>query len=176
MKKFNLMLLFVLIQIALFAQNRNFFKLYVTNEKNEVMLIKFDGEWEIPGASYKSSKTISQFLDTMANDHGITIEEKKLRGQITFHHEIRDSPTIMLYYTAKYKSGMVKTPNWGQEVKWFSLDEACKIIPYGEMVEIMKKINKDKKTLWGGAFIITYDKEKNMRKGYKILEDFYMLN
>ncbi len=175
MKKYNLILLFVFIQITLLAQNRNFFKLYVTNEKNEVMLIKFDGEWELPGASYESNQTISQFLDTMANDHGITIEEKKLRGQITFHHEVRDNPTIMLYYTAKYKSGTLKTPDWGQDVKWFSLDEAFNIIPYREMVEIMKRINKDKKTLWGGAIKITYD-TANLRKGYEIVEAFYKLN
>jgi len=176
MKKYIFLLLLFLTHFTLFAQNRNFFKLYVTNEKNEVMLIKFDGEWEIPGANYKSSQTISQFLDTMANDHGISIGGKKLRGMITFHHEIRDNPTITLYYSAKYKSGTLNTPNWGQEVKWFSFEEACKIIPYGEMVEIMKKINTNKKTLWGGAIIISYDKETSKRKGYKILEDFYKLN
>jgi hypothetical protein len=180
MKKNALILLFILTQLTLFGQtrndNRNFFKLYITNNKNEVMLIKFDGEWEIPGASYKSTQTISQFLDTMANDHGITIEEKKLRGQITFHHEIRENPTVMLYYTAKFKSGTLKTPTWGQDVKWFSIDKAYELIPYGEMVEIMKKINKNRKILWGGALKITYDKETKKRKGYEKLEEFYKLN
>jgi hypothetical protein len=156
--------------------NRNFFKLYITNDKSEIMLIKFDDSWEIPGAGYKGTQTISQFLDTIANDHGITIKDKKLRGQITFHHEIRDNPTIMLYYTAKYQNGNLKTPEWGQEVKWFSLKEAYKIIPFPEMIDIIKKINEDKKTVWGGALKITYDKESNKRKGFEKIEEYYKLN
>lgn len=156
--------------------NKNFFKLFVTNDKNEVMLIKYGGEWEIPGASYGINESISAFLDTMAMQHGITIRDKKLAAQITFHHEIRDNPTIMLYYTASYKSGALAKPEWGDEVKWVPLKEAYSIIPYPEMVYIMKQFKPKMHDVWGGAFKITYDKETNKRIGYEVMEDLYRLN
>lgn len=156
--------------------NRNFFKLYVINDKKEVLLIKFQEAWEIPGAAYKIPQTIAQFLDTIAQHHGITITDKKLRGQITFHHEIREEPTIMLYYTAKYQSGELNTPKWGQDLKWVPLEQAYQLIPFPEMVEIMKKMNEDKKTVWGAALKITYDKDTKRRKGFEVLENFYKLN
>lgn len=156
--------------------NRNFFKLYVLNDKKEVMLIKFQGEWEIPGAAYAASSPISVFLDTIGMQHGITIDSKHLAAQITFHHQTRENPVIMLYYTARYKEGTLKTPGWGEEMKWVPLAEAYHMIPYPEMVAIMKKIDESKGTVWGGAITITYDMETKKRTGYQVMEDFYKLN
>lgn len=157
-------------------ENRNFFKLFVLNDKQEVLLIKFQGEWEIPGASYNLNVPISAFLDTIAMQHGISIKNKKFSAQITFHHETRENPTIMLYYLARYSSGNLVVPTWGEEVKWMDLNEAYKLIPYPEMVKIMKQIDLKGNTVWGGAVKITYDKTTQKRMGYEVIEDFYKLN
>ena len=82
----------------------------------------------------------------------------------------------MLYYSARYKDGESKIPEWGQDVKWFSLDEVYKLIPYPEMKKIIEKINEKPETVWGGALKITYDKVSKKRTGYEIIEDFYELN
>jgi len=49
----QLILILTFITCSLFGQdkkdNYSFFKLYVTNEKDEVLLVKWDGQWEIAG-------------------------------------------------------------------------------------------------------------------------------
>ncbi len=74
------------------------------------------------------------------------------------------------------QAGALKVPAWGQDVKWVSLSEAYKLIPYTEMVAIMKKLNPGKHIVWGGALRITYDKETKKQTGYQVIEDFYQLN
>ena len=152
--------------------NSHFFKLLVFNKSQEVLLIKFDGSWEIPGARYDTNTTIPEFIAGMAKDHGIAIKNLKLAALATFHHEVRDYPTMMFYYRATHFSGNLKNPSWGQEVKWFSLDDAYKLIPYQEMNYIIKTIVSEKRILTG-AFKIIYDKNTLMRTGqFQIMEDF----
>jgi ADP-ribose pyrophosphatase YjhB (NUDIX family) len=159
---------------SLFGQNNgnsHFFKLLVFNDNQKILLIKFDGSWEIPGARYNTNTTIPVFIDKMAKDHGISIENSKLAAFVTFHHEIRDYPTMMFYYRAQYISGDLSTPSWGQEVKWFSLDDAYKIIPYQEMNYIIKSIIAEKELLTG-ALRIEYDEKTSQRTGqFDILDD-----
>lgn len=163
-----------MIPMLAFGQNKgnsHFFKLLVQNEKKEILLINFDGSWEIPGSRYADNSTIPVFLDSMAIDHGIKIKDPKLAALVTFHHEVRDYPTMMFYYRAHYVSGELTTPSWGQDVKWFSLDDAYKAIPYQEMNYILKSIiNQD--TFLEGALTIEYDKKTSKRTGtFKIIDD-----
>jgi len=155
-----------------FAQNSgnsHFTKLLVMNQKQEVLLINFDGSWEIPGSRYKKNTTIPLFLDEMSHDHGIKVKNHKLAALVTFHHEVRDRPTMMLYYTAVYDSGKIKTPSWGQDVKWFKLEDAYKLIPYQEMVHIMKAILKTDEVLTG-ALTVEYDENTKRTGTFKIID------
>ena len=123
-------LIFPLILLGQNNGNSHFFKLLVQNNNQEILLINFDGNWEIPGSRYSDNSTIPVFLDAMAKDHGIEIEHSNLAALITFHHEVRDRPTMMFYYRTQYVSGDLYTPSWGQDLKWFSLENAYELIPY----------------------------------------------
>jgi len=173
---FILALLIALGSLSLCAQNAgnpHFFKLIIQNKKKEILLIKYEGAWEIPGARYKKDETITSCLNQMASDHGVSIKKSKLRALVTFHHEVRTNPTIMFYYKVDYEKGELEVPKWGEDVKWFSKEEAYKVIPFPEMNYIIQKVESKKCGLLEGAFKITYDKETKQRKGFEIIEDLH---
>lgn len=115
------------------------------------MLVKWKGAWEIPGTRYNQPVTIAQFVDTLAAEHGIAVQHKKLNGMFTFQYETRSTLTIMQYYTAKYKSGILQVPESCEDIGWFTVKEALAIIPYQEMKQILAKITSKPKALWGAA-------------------------
>ncbi len=177
MKKLNLILalLISLSSCALMVvDNYSFFKLFVTNEKNEVMLVKWKDAWEIPGKRYKGSKTVNEFVDLMASNHGIGVDKVKLNALITFHYNTRPNPTLMQYYTAKYSSGDLQIPLGCSDIKWVKLEEAYKLIPYTEMVNIMQHIKNDETVLWGAAYDVI-KKSTTTPRSSTLREDFYKL-
>lgn len=157
-----------------FVDNYSFFKLFVTNDKNEVMLVKWKDAWEIPGKKYTGSKTIKEFLDLMASNYGITVNNVKLNALITFHYNTKPNPTLMQYYTASYSSGDLKIPFGSSDIKWVKLEEAYKSIPYAEMVNIMQHIKSDETVLWGAAYDVIKTSKGNTRSS-TLKEDFYKL-
>lgn len=170
--------LIILFSISFFtishAQNKgnsHFFKLIVENDKGEVFLIDFDGSWEVPGSRYKRDITIPQCLDRMAADHGITIADPTLEALVTFHHDVRDLPTMMFYYRAKYTGGDLVTPSWGRGLQWSSPEKAYELIPYPEMNHILQAIAANDAGLLTGALRITYDPETKARLGYEVIDE-----
>ena len=129
--KSNLTLVLTLIIFCAFGQdkkdNYSFFKLYVTNEKGQVLLVKWEGQWEIAGGKYNESMSIREFLNKMATDMGIMIEEPKLCVIFTQKWQGNNPPTIMHYYKAKYSEGDLKVPSDCTDIKWFNFDDAIKI-------------------------------------------------
>ncbi len=170
MKKY--LYLFLLFNcFTLFAQqdNYSFMKLIVFNNENKIMLVKWDGEWEIPGMRYNSPKTLSKFINSLALEHGIEVENKKLNGMFTFEYENRATLTVMQYYTAYYKNGKLKVPESCEDINWFSIKETLEIIPYKEMKLILDKIITKPTVLWSGAI------KKNGNATVEFVEDFYEL-
>jgi hypothetical protein len=179
MKKEILLTLFFGLIITLSSSsqetvNYSFFKLVVKNDKNEILLVKWKNEWEIPGRKYRGSLTVKEFTTYMASNYGVTTTNLKLRGLITFHYTTKPNPTLMQYYSANYKSGKIKVPFGSSTLKWVPLEEAYKIIPYSEMVHILQHIEKDDNTLWGGAFEIKKKTPSTIRES-KIKEVLYPL-
>jgi hypothetical protein len=154
--------------------NYSFFKLYVTNDKDEVLLVKWEGQWEIAGNKYNESLSIKEFLSKMAADIGITISDPKLVGMFTQKWQGSNPPTIMHYYKVKYSGGDLKVPSDCTDIKWFTFDDAIKIIPYPIMISMMKEIKKNPGKVVGAAF--ERFKDANNITQYKTIEEFYFLN
>jgi DNA-directed RNA polymerase subunit N (RpoN/RPB10) len=154
--------------------NYSFFKLYVTNDKQEVLLVKWEDQWEIAGSKYNESLSIKEFLNKMADDMGIKIIDPKLCGMFTQKWKGNNPPTIMQYYKAKFSGGALKPPSDCTDIKWFSFDEAIKNIPYEVMTSMMKEIKKNPGKVIGAAFE-RYKDANNVTK-YVAIEDFYIMN
>jgi hypothetical protein len=154
--------------------NYSFFKLYATNDKEEVLLVKWEGQWEIAGNRYNESMSIREFLNTMAADMGVKIDDPKVCALYTQKWRGSNPPTIMHYYKAKYVGGELKVPSDCTEIKWFTFDDALKIIPYPIMTSIMKEIKNNPGKIIGGAF--ERYKDSNNVTQYTTLENFYIMN
>ena len=169
----KIFLLILFIPVFSMSQNKgnpHFFKLLAFNENHEILLIKFDGSWEIPGSRFSGDSTMPIFIDGMAKKHGIKVENTKLSAVVTFHHETRKVPTMMFYFQSHYTSGELSTPSWGEDLKWFPAEKAYELIPYEEMNYIIKSIiSKD--DFLTGAFTIKYDSAGKRTGKFQIIDD-----
>ena len=153
----------------------NRFKLLITNESNEMLLVKWKGNWEVPGAAYGDStvvKPINEFLNDLATGLGIKIKQPKLAGLFTYYMNDRQYPMIFSYYTAKSHKVQLKPGPDIEEVKWFPVSEGLKIVPYPNSVAIIRQVLSSPKTIWGGAFRVY----PSQGWKYEIISDFYKMN
>jgi hypothetical protein len=151
----------------------SFFKLVITNSKKQILLVKWDGAWELPGEKYNQPHSTSKFIDSIAIAHGIVVNTPRISGIYTFHYSNRINPTLMQYYTAVYQKGTLKTPPDCSDIGWFSKEDAMKLIPYFEMRLILQKALSTKNKVWGGAFKI---EGSGINRKSSILENIYSLN
>lgn len=157
------------------VDNYSFFKLCVTNDKDEVLLIGGEDWWEVTGSRYNQPISVSEFVKWMGKRMGVEIENVRLRGVFTFFYDWHKykRPTLMQYYTADYKSGEPIVPDGCQYIKWVARKDLKEYIPYNEMVMILDKLNQNN-DLVGGSFLI--EKTEDGRRKGKLIEDFYNLN
>ncbi len=155
-KKTGITIIMTLIICCAFGQdkkdNYSFFKLYVTNEKDQVLLVKWEGQWEIVGDKYNEPMSIREFLNKIAFDMGITIKDPTLCAIYTQKWKGNNPPTIMHYYKAKYSEGDLKVPSECTDIRWFSFDDAINTIPYPIMISTLKEIKKNPGKVMGAAF------------------------
>jgi len=153
----------------------NRFKLLITNESNEFLLVKWKGNWEVPGAEYGDStvvKPINEFLDDLAARLGIKIKQPKLAGLFTYYMNDRQYPMIFSYYAAKLDKQQLKPEPGVEEVKWFPVSEGLKAVPYPNSSAIIKQVLSMPRTVWGGAFRVY----PSQGWRYEIISDFYEMN
>ncbi|MCF6405470.1 hypothetical protein L3C95_21380 [Chitinophaga filiformis] len=153
----------------------NRFKLLITNDSNEFLLVKWKGNWEVPGAGYGDStvvKPINEFLDDMAAKLGIKIKQRKLAGLFTYYMNDMTYPMIFSYYTAKLDKGQLKLGPGIEDVKWFPISEGLKTVPYPNSSAIIKQVFSSPQTVWGGAFRIY----PSQGWRYETISDFYKMN
>lgn len=179
MKNTFFVLFLIILSSTGFSQNKptivNRIKLFVVNDKNEFLLVKWHGKWELPGSVYGDSsivKPINSFLDNMVSDCGITLKEKKLAGIFTYYLNNNQYPVIYTYYKARYKSGNIKPGIGLDDVKWFPFLQGLNTIPYPNSIAIVKEITQYPQYIWGGAFKV-YPGESWR---YEVIDDFYHLN
>lgn len=154
--------------------NYSFIKLYLTNEKSQVLLVKYDGQWEIAGDRYNETVSIREFVNGIANDMGVIIGNVQLCGLFTQKWQGKSPLTLMQYYKANFIRGDLKVPADCTDIKWFSFDEAIKIIPYSIMTSMMQQIKKYPSKVIGAAF--ERYKDANNVSQYRTIEDFYIMN
>lgn len=171
---FPLILMSQILLAQVKSDNYSFFKLYVINDKDEVLLVKWNNEWEIAGNRYNDPLSVKEYLNKMASDMGISIKDPKLCGIYTQRWKNSPNLTLMQYYQATYDGGILKIPADCTDIKWFSYDEALKVIPYENMTTIMKEIKKHPGKVIGAAFERYKDENNNTQ--YITLEDWHIMN
>jgi hypothetical protein len=157
------------------VDNYSFFKLLVTNDKNEILLVKWENDWEIIGERYNKGLSIKAFVDFMASEMGIEVSNIKLASMFTQRNVSKPNPTLMQYYTARFVKGNIRPPSDCTDIKWVSFEEAMKMIPYDIMKSVITAIKKNPGKVMGAAFETSTDPQSN-KQVIKVLEDFYVMN
>ncbi|MFY0654945.1 MAG: NUDIX hydrolase [Cyclobacteriaceae bacterium] len=174
MKRFFLSIFFLLLVAPVFSQvkNFNYFKLCVLNEKGEVLLVNFKDMWEPAGRKYDSPETMQTVLKQMAKEMGVEVGRLKLRAMIGKYYGDAKYPIMFNYVTAQYKSGELVIPPGCKDIKWYTPEEALKIIPFDGMKMVLEKVFQDDSTLWAGALNIT-KVPNSTKKLASVREKFY---
>ena len=154
--------------------NYSFMKLMIENEKGEVLLVKWDGEWELPGEKFNKPESLTSFLDGMAASVGIKSNNYKLFGLYTQRWQGAGYLTLMHYYQASFLSGDLVVPEDCTDVAWFTKEKALEVIPYDNM-KYMIRWNQEKPGKIASAAFERY-KDKNDRTIYKPIENWFSLN
>lgn len=179
MKKIILLILFLVSTLSYSQKsspNYSFFKLLIVNENSDILLVNWNGKWELPGLKYNSELSIKNFIGDMTMKMGIDdYENLKLNGIFSFYYEGRKKPTIMNYYSLKYVSGKIIPPPNCTEVKWSSYEDAMISIPYEDMKEIIKYIHEENCSVYGGT-VKKYIKKDSQEKKVIFTEPIYKLS
>lgn len=155
-------------------ENYSFMKLLVENDKNEILLVKWEGEWELPGAKFNEPSSVKKFLQKMAGTLGVEVENHQLFGLYTQRWKGLNYLTLMHYYKASYVSGELKVPDDCTDIGWFSLEEALGKIPYENMRSMIKWRAKNPGKVASAAF--ERYKDENNATQFVTLEDWHSLN
>ncbi len=176
-KLISIVLLIVLCSNKGYSQQKNisYFKLCVTNEKKEILLVKYKGIWELAGKKYVDTRTISEFTSFMAEEMGVNFKELRLRGLFTFYYNNATNPILFNYYSAEYESGKLTVPPGCTDIAWFSLEEALKIIPFETMRLILDKMFEQESYVWGASMRIHKEANSIINK-VTMEQDFYPLS
>lgn len=176
-KFISIVLLIVLCSNKGYSQQKNisYFKLCVTNEKKEILLVKYKGIWELAGKKYVDTRTISEFTSFMAEEMGVNFKELRLRGLFTFYYNNATNPILFNYYSAEYESGKLTVPPGCTDIAWFSLEEALKIIPFETMRLILDKMFEQESYVWGASMRIHKEANSIINK-VTMEQDFYPLS
>lgn len=168
----KIILVFLLSSFHSFSQEEScanylFIKLLVFNEKSEILLVNWNGKWEVPGLKYNSTLSINDFGLKMNKALGIETSSKhRLNGSFSVFSLGKEKPSIMNYYTTIYTTGTIQAPPGCSEAKWYTFEEAMEKIPYADMKDILNYINEDKCSVYGGTIV----RKKNTSGGEDLIE------
>ncbi|MDF2437857.1 MAG: hypothetical protein K0Q95_2233 [Bacteroidota bacterium] len=134
------------------TDNFSYVKLLITNAEGKVLLLKWDNDWELPGARYNQPYSLTKFIDTLAQEDGIRVKDIAINAIISYQYEGQSKFAIMQYYTASYSSGSQRVPAGCSDIRWIPKDEALKMMTFEDQRMIVEKIYEDPKTVWAGTF------------------------
>ena len=145
-------------------------RLLVCNDNDELLVVKYNGRWNVPALRYNQRESINQALYNLAKDMGIVITAPKVGGIFSFTYGFNDRAALRMFYVTTYKSGTIKTKLKWDAIKWIHKDDFMRMKDEDVYSLMAAKVVEDTSTLWGGAFFLFRENEKLK---YSITEDFY---
>lgn len=122
----------------------------ITNNKDEVLLVKNPRKgWEYPGGIIEPGETLPQgLIREIKEETGVDVEiinvvgiysnTKKKKG----YNGVEEVPMIVtIDFVCKYISGDLRTSEESIEVKWFSKEEALKVVNQKQQLRFRRALN-----------------------------------
>ena len=177
MKKIISVAMLVCISMALSSQpksNSTYLKLFIINENNDLLLVRYKGIWEPIGGTYASKLPIVDYVEKKVSVCNIECGEIRLRGLFSVYFGKSSLPYVYHYYTIEYKGGDIIPPPDCDSIAWFSAGDVMDKIEFKDMGRVFEKIqgNDD---LWSGSWYVLKNPETKERK-IENKQDFFKLN
>lgn len=122
----------------------------IINNNNEILLVKNPRKgWEFPGGIVEPGETVPQGLKReIKEESGVDVEiinivgiysnTKKKKG----YNGVEEVPTIVtIDFICKYISGELSTSDESMDVRWFSKDEALKVVKSKQQLRFRKALD-----------------------------------
>jgi hypothetical protein len=150
-------------------------KLCLENDKQEILLVQYKGIWELAGKSFDTPRSIREQVAFMAQEMGVSVTDIRLRGLFSIYHNAGPMPILFHYYSARYASGPLTVPPGCTDIRWFSRQEALKVIPFKVMTQILAQLFSQETYLWGGSLHVNNGATFEVND-VSLKEPFYRLN
>jgi len=186
-KKITLLLFICLLTLKLFSQSAadsispTFPKVVFVNEKNEILLTYDDNRkaYEVISCGFiEGPIDFNKYIDTLANDIGVTYSSYRLGGLFTYIFPNSYSTFIRPYFVVPVDGFVNKKGVSDTTCKWFSLKEALKEIKYPASAKVVDKILSSPKQVWSATFEeYGYTNPVDVSKiKFRIITDFQRIN
>lgn len=152
-------------------------RLLISNEKQEILLVRHKNGWMTPALRHQSNMTIQSGLSELAADYGGQISAPELAGMFMFLPEYKKGASFRQYFRANWLGGELVTPEGLLETRWFSHEKAehvmslpAKIV--GAEKEMTMWLIEHPQSVWGGSFVLM---RKDGALSYELVEPFFVL-
>lgn len=146
----------------------------IFNEEGKVLLVKNPRKgWEYPGGMVEQGETVAQgLIREIKEESGVDVEIVNLVGVYSNtkkkkgYNGVKEIPTIVtIDFICKYIGGKLTTSEESLEVKWFSIEEALKIINQKQIYRF-KNALEYKKHLYLSGYEVNSDNELEVKEEY----------
>lgn len=151
-------------------------RLIIRNNKEEVLVYKGRDFWMTPALRHNENVSIKEGLENLAKSYGLKITQPKLGGLYTYKFDFKDGVSFRSFYTANViGDDNITIPSPITQAKWIPVKDVLNVIGGLEIRKLMlQHVLEQPENLWGGSFFL-YD-DKNGKRSFKVLEDFYPLD
>lgn len=156
--------------------------LIVSNQKNEVLLMKNKLGWHTPAIRSNRAQSIKESLDSLAENIGIKIKDIRLSGLYVHKFEgLDDHPEISFrsHYTSQLNDEKdyqkIRTSsNADIEYHWVNKDDVQSLLHFDFLRAQTLPILESPSKVWGGTFLIIWKDDE--LQGSKIIEPIHILS
>jgi ADP-ribose pyrophosphatase len=124
-----------------------------SDNKIQVLLVRRNEDWQLPkGLAERSEKFEETALREVREETGINAKLMKKIGKINYWYRKEDKLIykVVHFFLMESVGGNIEEHDHEMdEVKWFSIDEACEIVSFKNERDLIELLKKEVDLVWG---------------------------
>jgi len=124
-----------------------------SDNKIQVLLVRRNEDWQLPkGLAERSEKFEETALREVREETGINAKLMKKIGKINYWYRKEDKLIykVVHFFLMESVGGNIEEHDYEMdEVKWFSIDEACEIVSFKNERDLIELLKKEVDLVWG---------------------------
>ena len=124
-----------------------------SEDRIQVLLVRRDEYWQLPKGLVERNESFEETaVREVKEETGMDAEIMKKIGKINYWYRKEDKRIykVVHFFLMESKGGSIEEHDHEMdEVKWFSIDEACEIISFKNEGDLIKTLKKEVDLVWG---------------------------